>query len=201
MDLQRAYQGMDTAPGELETMLDGVVQGRYPSDHPMTKLHRALRINLVWTVVITVGLLALLFIIPEPLALGLFGVLLLFCLWAIVDGMRLLRSFDVAVSSSNSVLVEMQRQHDMIRRWMRVQERVALGVYPFSIAGGFTWGGMVGSGLDALSFLRTPAVGVVLAICILVLVPLCYYVTKWLSKLVFGRHLSSLQQRIEELRA
>ncbi len=201
MDMQRAYQGMDTAPGELETMLDGVVHGRYPSDHPMTKLHRALRINLVWTVVITVGLLALLFIIPEPLVLGLFGVLLLFCLWAIVDGMRLLRSFGVAVSGSNSVLVEMQRQHDMIRRWMRVQERVALGVYPFSIAGGFTWGCMAGSGLDALSFLRTPAVGVVLASCILVLVPLCYFVTKWLSKLVFGMHLSALQQRIEELRA
>jgi hypothetical protein len=201
MDLQRAYQGMDTAPGELETMLDGVVRGRYASDHPMTKLYRALRINLVWTVVITVGLLALLFIIPEPLILALFCVLLLFCLWAIVDGLRLLRSFDVAVSSSNSVLVEMQRQHDMIRRWMRVQERVALGVYPFSIAGGFTWGGMVGSGLDALSFLRTPAVGVVLAICILVLVPLCYYVTRWLSKLVFGRHLSALQQRIGELRS
>jgi hypothetical protein len=201
MDLQRAYQGMDTAPGELETMLDGVMHGRYPSDHPMTKLHRALRINLIWTVVITVGLLALLFIIPEPLILALFGVLLLFCLWAIVDGVRLLRSFDVAVSSSNSVLVEMQRQHDMIRRWMRVQERVALGVYPFSIAGGFTWGGMAGSGLDALSFLRTPAVGVVLAISILVLVPLCYYVTRWLSKLVFGRHLSALHQRIEELRS
>jgi hypothetical protein len=167
----------------------------------MNKLYRALRLNLIWTVVITLGLVALLFIVPEPLVLALFVVLLLFCIWAIVDGIRLLRGWGSGVSSTNSLLVEMQRQYDTIHRWMRLQMRVALAVYPFSIAGGFLWGGMEGSGLDALTFLQKPMVGVVLAVSIMVLVPVCYWAAKWLSKVAFGRHLEALHARIRDLEA
>ena len=44
-------------------------------------------------------------------------------------------------------------------------------------------------------------VGVVLAVSIILLVPVCYWVAKWLSKLAFGRHLEALHARIEELRS
>lgn len=201
MNLERAYAAMDAAPGDLDAMLRSAMHGGSPSDHPMNKLYRALRLNLIWTVVITIGLVALLFIVPEPLVLTLFGVLLLFCVWAIMDGIRLLRGWGAGVSSTNSLLVEMQRQYDTINRWMRLQMRVALAVYPFSIAGGFLWGGMVGSGLDAITFLQKPFVGVLLAVCIIVLVPVCYWVAKLLSKVAFGRHLQALHGRIEELRS
>ena len=137
-------------------MLRSAIRGGSPSDHPMNKLYRALRLNLIWTVVITLGLVALLFIVPEPLVLALFGVLLIFCIWAIVDGVRLLRGWSAGVSSSNSLLVEMQRQYDAIRRWIRLQMRVALAVYPFSIAGGFLWGGMEGSGSTRSPSYRNP---------------------------------------------
>lgn len=200
MDLQRAYKGMDTSPGDLEKMLDRVMHGRLPSDHPMTRLHRILRINLILTVVITTAFMALAFITPEPLVLLLFSALLVFSVWSVMDSVRLLKGLGAGISCTNSLMTEMQRQSDLIQRWIRLQGRVALAVYPFSIAGGFIWGGIEGSGLDALTFLKAPWVAEMLTIIILVLVPVCYFAARGLSRWVFGRHLSALEQRIEELR-
>jgi hypothetical protein len=201
MDLQRAYAAMDEPPGDLDTMLRKAMRGGSLSDHPMNKLYRVLRLNLIGTVLITLVFVALAFIVQEPLVLVLFSALLVFSAWSVVDGVRLLRGWGAGVSCTNSLLVEMQRQYDTIHRWMRLQMRVALAVYPFSIAGGFLWGGMEGSGLDALTFLQKPMVGVVLAVSIIVLVPVCYWAAKWLSKVAFGRHLAALRVRIEELRS
>ena len=86
----------------------------------------------------------------------------------------------------NRLLLEMQRQRDAIMRWMRQQMRVALFVYPFAIAGGFCWGGVEGSGTDLRTFMSKPAVLSLLLVVIAVLVPLCYFCSKWLFKLWFG---------------
>lgn len=40
-----------------------------------------------------------------------------------------------------------------------------------------------------------------LAVCIIVLVPACYWTAKWLFKVAFGKHLEALHARIAELRS
>lgn len=157
--------------------------------------------NLILTVAITLMLATVMFVIEERVVSLCFAAILTYCLWATVDAIRLVRDRRSAVSPMNSLLLEMQRQRDAIMRWMRQQMRVALFVYPFAIAGGFCWGGIEGSGTDLRTFMSKPAVLSLLLVVIAVLVPLCYFCSKWLFKLWFGRHLEVLGARIRELEA
>jgi hypothetical protein len=46
-----------------------------------------------------------------------------------------------------------------------------------------------------------PLVWVVLLIALAVLVPACWYVTKWMFKYSFGKHMKTLKENIDALEA
>ncbi len=199
MDLQRAYDRLGEQDKELEIVLPSAKMRDKPSHHPLAKLHRALVWNLVLSAGATLALMGLLLSVRYGVILLLLGVVLGFCVWATVDAIRLLRDWRRDVSTTNSLLVEMQRQHDAITRWMRAQMRVALFVYPFAAAGGFLLGGVVGAGKDVAGVMEVPGMWTLLGISLLVMVPLCYLLAKWMFKISFGKHLVGLRQRIDEL--
>lgn len=106
---------------------------------------------------------------------------------------------DTTVSSDSSVLVELKRHYQSITDWLKTQQKVALLIYPISAAGGFMLGGALGSGKPVEIFMRMPSSLIALVIALIILVPACYYLAKWMFTYSFGKHLKALEENIKAL--
>jgi len=124
---------------------------------------------------------------------------LCFSLWALYTAYLQYKNINSTVSAINPVLQELKRHHQSITAWMDTQQRVALFFYPVSAAGGFMLGGVSESGKTVTEFMSKPLVWVALLIALAVLVPACWYLTKWMFKYSFGKHLKSLKENIDAL--
>jgi hypothetical protein len=60
-------------------------------------------------------------------------------------------------------------------------------------------GGVIGSGKPVSVFMHKPLFFITLIIAVIVLVPACYYLAKWMFKCSFGKHLQALKDNIDEL--
>jgi hypothetical protein len=76
---------------------------------------------------------------------------------------------------------------------------VALWVYPFAATGGFMLGGTVGSEKTVEVFMGDYRVLIALAIMLVVLVPLSYWLAKWMTRVAFGKYVQQIKERIDEL--
>jgi hypothetical protein len=94
---------------------------------------------------------------------------------------------------------QLERNYAALSRWRTLQLRASLVIYPVAVSGGFILGGVVGSGKPAEQFLYNPKIIVALAITVIVLTPVCYFLAKWMFKVAYGKHMISLKAIIDEL--
>jgi len=80
----------------------------------------------------------------------------------------------------------MKRHCESITTWLNNQQKVALIIYPVSATGGFMLGGVIGSGKSVEVLMSKPVVILVLIVTIIILVPICYYLAKWMCNYSFG---------------
>ena len=184
---------------DLSVLLKSGRISRLSSKNPLRIIKKNLMIQIVFGILICflyVLLICWFRIWPVQVALG---IVFLFSLWAMFTALQQYKKIAPAVSFSNSLLAELKRNLISIHNWMRTQERVALFIYPVSAAGGFMLGGTAGSGKPVGLFMSKPIVLLALLIVILFLLPVCYFLTRWLFRYYFGRHLDILQQTISEM--
>lgn len=200
MSLENTWDKMDAGQDkELNFLLDTVNLKKLPSHNPLSKIKKALLYNVIWGVLICMlyifGLFYLSLWQVQLAILVVFG----FSVWAVYTAFQQYKSIDTGISAKSSLLVEMKRHYASIINWMHLQQRVALFIYPISAAGGFMLGGAEGSGKPISEFMTKPFFIITLLIALLVLVPACYYLAKWMFKISFGKHLKALNKNIQEL--
>jgi len=169
------------------------------SHNPLEKIRKNLLINMIWAILICglyVWLIFNFYFWQVQVALV---IVLLFSLWAVYTAFQQYQNMETTISNSRSLLLEMKRHYRSITDWMHLQQRVALFIYPVSAAGGFMLGGASGSGKPIAVLMSKPVFLISLLIALAVLVPACYYLTKWLFKISFGKHLKALEMNIEAL--
>lgn len=201
MDLRLAFAAM--VPEEAPTITAPLeaCRLRTPSQHPLTKLRRALLINMGFAVVITLGLLAVMVRVEYLLVNVLLGAVVVFNTWALWTAHRVRRRLPAHVSADHALLDELRLHADATDAMMRMQERVSLFVLPIAATGGFLLGGTASSGVTPLELLAKPPVVVSLFVSLAVLVPLTYLLGRWMNRVAFGRHVQDLRRRIAELEA
>jgi hypothetical protein len=170
-----------------------------PSNHPLWKLRRAIRINLGFAMVITLGLILLMTQITDTIVLFCLLVVLVFNGWAIITTLQLHRSLPDHIPAERGLLQVMRDHAQAIQHWMFAQGRVALFIYPVAATGGFLMGGSAGSGVSPAAFMQRPTIWLFLLITLLVLVPLSHFLARWMTRVAFGGHLDALRARIAEL--
>lgn len=185
----------------FEQRLREATAAQHPSNHPLWKLRRAIRINLGFAVVITLGLLLLMTQLTDAIVLLCLLVVLAFNAWAILTTFRLYRSLPDHIPAAPGLLQVMRDHAHAIHHWMFAHRRVALFIYPVAATGGFLMGGAAGSGLSPAMLLERPTMWLFLLISLLVLVPLSHGLAGWLTRMAFGGHLDALRARIAELEA
>lgn len=199
MDLQLAFAQLTPQDPAFEQRVQHTTTVRHPSQHPLWKLRRAIRINLVFGTVITLGYAMLLPMLGHALIIAFFLVVMAYNVWALLNTYQLYRRLPASVSALNDLRTELNAHVAASTAWMRLHQRTALLTYPLAVTGGFLFGGLMGSGLSPVLFMSRPTMWLWLLGSLVVLVPLCHLLVKWMNRTAFGVHVDALRARIAEL--
>lgn len=172
---------------------------RLRSTAPLTKLRHSLLLNLAYALVISAALVTAMLLFDDWYIRGGAGLFVLFAIWSIAETVRLYLRVDGQLPFTRALLPEMQRQHGLFSQWVQTQQRAGLLLYPISAAIGFMMGGVVGSNQPVDVFMSQAHVQWLLLASVLVLTPLCHYLTKWMLKVSFGKYLLQLENQIAAL--
>ena len=199
MDLENIWQ----QAGSKDDMLNRILQQKN-FDHlhsklPLKKLKKNLLSGIAWAILITAGYLVLFYFIHIWQVYVALSIVIAFNIWIIILTWRLYKTTQDTITPSNSLKQELQKNYDGFQKWWAIQARLGLYVYPVAATGGFMLGGVVGSGKTVEAFLYRPSILIILAITIAIITPLCYYLSKWMFKYAYGRHLKKLKELIDEL--
>jgi len=187
----------DTA---LDELLSNLNLSELRSHNPIAEIKKALRINLIFSAVFTLAFVVII-VLAKPIIVRILLTLIVFwCFWSLRKSYLLFKYLNDSIDPNASLLQELERQFNAINDWMNEQQKMALFYYPISIAAGFIYGGNEGSGKDPSEFMFQPSVMVILLISMAVLVPACFYLTRWMFNFSFGKHLVRLQANIKALK-
>jgi glucan phosphoethanolaminetransferase (alkaline phosphatase superfamily) len=186
---------------DLVTLLQKPKLLNLASHHPLEKLKKNLLINIIWGSLICILYIFIIIHFQIWQVQLSISIVLLFSLWALYTAFLEYKKLNTNVSANTALLQEMKRHNESITTWLITQQKVALIIYPISAAGGFMLGGVIGSGKPVEAFMSKPFVIISLIITVIILVPICYYLAKWMCNYSFGKHLKALQQNIKDLEA
>lgn len=199
MDLQLAFAQLAPQDPAFEQRLQQATTVQQRSHHPLWKLRRAIRLNLIFGTVITLGYVALFPFIGDGVVLAFFALVLMYNVWSLVNTLQLYRRIPDHVPADHDLLSVLRQQVASTAAWMKLHQRTGLVMYPLAVTAGFLLGGMHGSGSPPELFLAKPAIQIALVVALMVLVPLCYFLVRWMTHAAFGVHVEALRARIAEL--
>jgi hypothetical protein len=200
MDLEKSWN--DTGyedQGWDDLVKQSLSKKREPLD-PLHKLRKNLRLNMGYAILICLLYIAAIIYFTLPIFRITMLLMLGFTVYGFITAFREYKSIEPGISTSRSLLKDMERHYYSITHWIKTQENVALFFYPIGAAGGFMMGGVLGSGKTVGEFMSKPAVLIIFAVILIILMPLCYYLAKWMNRKAFGEHLDKLKENIDQLK-
>lgn len=199
MTEQTKWQDWNPEDADLSRLLKpGRIQRIQPG-HPLMKLKKALLMNMIWGVLIFLFYIYIIIVFPYWPILITIVITMAFTAYVLVKAWKLYTSIQTTVSATRPVLEELRMHHREISDWGRVQQKLGLLVYPFAAAGGYLSGGILGSGKTIEELMTKPIFVYALPVTMLVLIPICYWLAKWMFNKSFGKHLRSLEGIIHSL--
>ena len=195
MELHRIWEAPDTRE---ERPLDPFSTTR-GSRHPLIRLQRALRINMAYSVILTIVMGYLALRAQDMPLIVLLWLVTAFCFWSMLDTWLLARGLDTTVRAEFTVLDELRRQRDAFDRWMHVQQRAGWFFYPISVVAGGLLGALAGGDEPLSALLGEPGFLVLLGVLALIFSPLCAWLARWMFREAFGREVDNLRVLISEL--
>lgn len=201
MNNQQNWKDDLNVDDDLLKLLQQTKLSKLTSHNPLQKIKRNLLINMIYGVLICFIYLFIIFYFQIWQVQIAISIVLIFSLWALYTAWIQYKKIDTSHPLNSSLLVELKRNYDSINHWIKSQQKVAIAIYPISATGGFMLGGVMGSGKSVEVIMSKPIILIALAITLIILVPACYYLAKWMSNYSFGKHLKSLQQNIKDLEA
>jgi uncharacterized membrane protein YqjE len=200
MDIEQVWKGHQAETGGLP-QLQNIGQLRSSNqNNPLKKMRKLLVQNIIAVTFCIAFYVAIIYFFSFWQIRVLIAITLIFTLWALATAWQFYRSVNETVSANN-LLAELKRNRDALNSWMRIQMRVAVFVYPFSAAGGYLWGGVLGSGKNVSAFMSKPIAAWALIASIIILTPLGYLAGKWMFKKTFGKVITQLDENIASLSA
>jgi hypothetical protein len=201
MDIENIWKQNNGSDIVLDKLLQKANFSNLHSKLPLRMLKKNLLIGIVYATLFTVFYVVLFFIVHIWQVHIAIAVGTVFNIVVGMDSWKLYKSVNENISLNNSLRNELEKNYYGFLRWWRIQEKLGLYVYPIAITGGFILGGVEGSGKSVEAFLYNPKILIVLGITLLLLVPACYYGSRWMYNYAYGKHLKKMKMLIEELSA
>jgi hypothetical protein len=200
MNIESTWQQQIIGDDMLDKILSNGHFNKLESRMPLKKLRNNLLTGIVIAMLSTVAYFLLCFYISEWLVYVALSILIVFNIFIIAESWKLYTKTPSIIKVSHSLKEEMELHYNSFNRWWKLQQKISLFIYPIAISGGFILGGSVGSGKPAEDFLYSSVMLAILAITILVLMPICYFFSRWMFNHTYGKHLKQLKSTIDELK-
>lgn len=197
MDINEAWHNIRFDSSNLPKSIKEITG---ESKVPLGKIKKSILYNFIVGVVVTLIYPGMIHIMDDTIIRLGTAILLIFSVLLLYDTWKLYRIINPLINPENNISKELKYQYDMVQKWIRIQQKIGLFLYPISVSVGFLFGGISGSGLGLVEFLNKPIVVVSLIITIAVLTPLCYLLVKWLLKYTFAKDLLALEKLMAEIR-
>ncbi len=168
------------------------------SKHPIQKLKNAYLTTTVFAVVFLFVFVALFFMFSEGLIRAFLLLMIVSYIAGVVVNYRMYRRLEPVIPPDQDLKSVLINTHALITKNIRKQEYAALFVYPFAGATGFFMGGATASG-DIMGMLAKKDVIIALIVMVIVLTPACFYLSRWMYRVSYGKCLNELQERINAL--
>lgn len=199
MDLQDIWKDFQPKTDEVRDITNtNQLHHSSSFENPLKKLKKLLRANIIWSIVISIIYIPVMIYAEYWQIHAFLSVVIVFTIWAVYSAIKLYQDLDPNVSANN-LLSELKRQANAINKWMDVQKKVALAIYPISAAAGFMFGAVAGSGKPLEQVMAKPNMIWILIITVIVLTPICHLLTKWMFNFSFGKVLKKMNGLIDEL--
>lgn len=196
MDLGEVWKKLES--DKLSKPVLGAVHIQKKSKHPVQKLKKAYLVSTGFSIVFLTAFIVLFFLFDETIVkVGLVFMMISY-IFFFATNFSIYRKVNVVLPIDESLKTVLTHTHDFITENIRFQERVALFIYPFAAASGFLMGGSVGSG-NVEKMLEAKEVIIIMLVTSVVLTPIGFYFTRWLYKTYYGKCLTELKERINEL--
>ncbi len=198
MSVEQAWNDMGVhQDDDLAAMLKEGAIPQFTSKNPLVKLRKNLLRNVLTCIPTTTFFLVAVFIYPVWQAQVILILLFVFSVCYIYSSWQLYKQVDATSSSDRPLLAELKRHHQTIKHWLVMQQWLVLPLYPFACLCGFLM--RLGSQENITTFFSYEGVVFIVVVIIIVTTILCFFATRLLSHLFFGRYLIRLRKMIQEL--
>ena len=195
-DMHKSWQQEESLFELDEAFLDKAL--KKDSCDPLIRLRKNVGIKLIW--IAGFSLLFLLLIITTDKLYN--RILISPLLLAYVIGLTLIygqyRMLGFVDKSQNMRYI-LKAYYYRITRIQQYELKVAVFLYPISITAGFVYGFSLKRSADEI--LTDIKILSILVITNLVLIPVCYYLARWMDRKAYGRYLDQLKEDIDQLEA
>ena len=164
---------------------------------PLAKLRKNIYINTGFAIVILIGFLGLLFYIDGFLFRLFTGILCVSYVAAILFNIYMVRNYLREPAPDQSLKVYLTKLLNNMNKAFRSVELIALMIYPIAMTAGFLLPLTLDGKIDLIY--NEPVVQGILIACYIVLTPLCWYLAKYMNKVVFGKYLNQLEDILKDL--
>ncbi len=194
-----------TPPDSLESLWSSLSAAPVPelksaqqiqakANDPLAKLRRNIRINNGYGIIFGLLFIALFVYFDFFWVRFFIGILLLGFALSTVYNSYLIRKVLLTPAADENILIRLRLIHYRMKKALQTIEIVALFFYPFSLTAGFIMALAEAGKLDKLS--TEPLLQGLLIACFIIIVPICYFITKWMNKIAFGKEIAKIHDLI-----
>jgi hypothetical protein len=194
MDLKEAWKNLEKE--KLNKPVAGTIEIPRHSKHPVSKLIQTFAAGLVFCVVFELIFVYMFFQVDQMIVKA--GVIVVIVVYTFLFtlNLRALRRLRQLHNSDGNVMHVLQGVREIVTRTINFQQKMSWGFFPVCVAAGFLLG--ISIKKDAATLIVQPLFYGTLLLTMAIVTPACYYLTRWMIKLSYGKYLNQIEDLIQQ---
>jgi hypothetical protein len=194
MDLKEAWRNLEKE--KLSKPVQGTVSIPKHSKHPVDKLIQTFGLGLVFCIVFEMFFVYLFFAVDQTIVKVGMAVIIVLYAFLFAINFKVLQKLRRLHKSDDSVLKVLHGVHSIVSQTIKFQQKISWGFFPMCVASGFVLG--VSLKKDAAAMILQPKFYIILLITMALVTPACYFLTKWMTRISYGKYLDQIEDLIRQ---
>lgn len=198
MDIESAWKKIEQNKPELKREL--VVEAiRKKSSAPAAKLLRNVKYKILWIVFFCLAFPVTFLFIHEWVTGVFMAIVTLSYYVALVLWVKEHGRLKAILEKDDNLLATLKEYHNRIKHSTKLEEKVAMFLYPISASAGFFFGFFIASEKGEREVFAEPVMLVAWLVTAAVLTPLGHWMAKKMNKKAYGKYIDQLSEQIQQL--
>ena len=194
MDLHKAWKKLES--DKFSKPVVGSVHVLKTSKHPVQKLIQLFKITLGFTIFFALGFMYLLGIMSQPIVKVFLVIMIIVYAFFFFLNYKTLVKIQQSFRLDLNLKSTLKQVYDNTIATLSFQRKASLIIYPLAATAGFLMG--LAAETDAAMMMQKWQVQVILLIAIIILTPACYFLARWMEKIIYQKYLNQLRDLIQQ---